>query len=74
MEYGSDGDTSCNWCTWNNIQKIGKGTGRLRNSRTSRDHPNYGIIKIGKNTEKRPGYLRKLVIQITGKTRQITLV
>ena len=25
------GDTRCNWCTWNNPQKIGKRTGGVGN-------------------------------------------
>ena len=29
MEYEVDGDTNCNWCTWNNPPKIGKVTGRF---------------------------------------------
>ena len=29
MEHKSDGDTNCNWCTWNNHQRDSKGTGRL---------------------------------------------
>ena len=60
MEYESDGDTNCCWCTWDNPQKIGKGTGRLGNKRTRRDHPNYSIVKIGQNTEKSLGVLRRL--------------
>ena len=51
MEHEGDGDTNCNWCTWNNPQKIGKGTRRLRSQRRRRDHPDYSIIK---NTEKCP--------------------
>ena len=27
MGHKGDSDTSCNWCTWNNPQMIGKGTG-----------------------------------------------
>ena len=30
--------------------------------RTSGDHPSYNIIKIGKNTEKRPGDLRRFSV------------
>ena len=26
MEYESDSDTDCNWCTWNGLQKPGKET------------------------------------------------
>ena len=56
-------------------QKLSKGTGGLRNQRTSRDHPNYCIIKIGQNTEKSPGYLRRLAVtQTTMKNHQLTLV
>ena len=58
MDHESDGDTNCGWYTWNNLQR----TGRLENKRTSRDHPDYIIIKIGQNTEKSPGDLRKLAV------------
>ena len=61
MEHESDGDTNCNWCTWNNPQKIGKEVGRLGNKRTNGDNPNFSIVEIGQNTEKRPGDLRRLV-------------
>ena len=47
MEHEGGGDTNCNCCTWNDPQGIVKGTGRLRNQKTSRDHPDYSIIKIG---------------------------
>ncbi len=47
----------------------------LENKRTSGDHPNYGIIDIGQNTEKSPGDLRKLVVtQTTGKDHLLTLM
>ena len=52
MEHESDGDTNCTWCAWYNLQRIDKGTGRLRNKRKSSDHPDYSIIKISQNTEK----------------------
>ena len=39
---------------------IGKGTGRIGNERKSGDHPDYSFIKIGHNTEKSPGDLRRL--------------
>ena len=39
MEHESDGDTNCNWCTWNNPQWIGKGNRRLGNKRKIGDHP-----------------------------------
>ena len=34
---------------WNNSQRLGKECGRVGHRRTSRDHPNYSIIKIGQN-------------------------
>ena len=30
-----DGDTSCNWCTWNSSQQLGKGAGRVGNWKTN---------------------------------------
>ena len=75
MEYEGDSDTDCNWCTWNNPQRISKGTGRFGNKRTSGDYPNYTDIKIGLNTEKSPGHLKRFaVIQSPRKSRQLTLV
>ena len=62
MEHGSNGDTNCNLCTWNNPQMIGKETGRSGNKRTRGDHPDYSIIKIG---QKSPGDLRRLVAKQT---------
>ena len=52
MEHGDDGDTNCCRCTWNDPQRIGKETSRLRNQRRCKDHPNYCITKISQNTEK----------------------
>ena len=62
MERESDGDTSDGCCTWNNTQRMGKEIGRIRIKRTSRDYPDYSIIKIGRNTEKSPGDLRRLAV------------
>ena len=56
MKHEGDSD---NWCVRNNQQNLSKETWILRNQRTSRDHRNYSIIKIGQNTEKDPGDLRK---------------
>ena len=64
MVHESDGDTNCNWCAWYRQQRIGSGIGRLGNKETSGDHPNYSIIKIGQNTEKSPGDLRRLAITL----------
>ena len=74
IKYEAVGDTNCNWCARNNLQSIGKGTGRRRNQRTRGDHPDYSI-KIGQNTEKSSGDLRRLVIaQTPVKNHQLTLV
>ena len=75
MEHEGDGDTNCNWCALYNPNKIGKGTGRHQNKKTSGDHPDYSIIKIGQNNKKSPGYLRKLVVSQTPvKNHLLTLV
>ena len=55
--------------------KVCKGTERLRNQRTIRDHPGYGLIKIGQNAEKNPEDLRRLAVtQTPVKEHQLTLV
>ena len=59
MEHDGDVDTNYNWCTWNNPQRIGKGTAKLGNKMTSWDHPDYNIIK------KRSGVLRRLTVTQT---------
>ena len=45
MEQEDVGDTSCNWCSRNNLKRIGKGTGKLGNKRTSRDHPITALLR-----------------------------
>ena len=75
MEHEGDDFTNCNWRARYSQQRIGSGTGGLRNKRTSGDHPNYCIIEIGQNTEKSPGDLRRLtVIQAPLKDNQLKLV
>ena len=41
--------------------RIVAGTGGLGNKMTSRDHPNCSTTKIGQNTEKSPGDLKRLL-------------
>ena len=65
MDQESHGDTNCYSYTWNNPQRIGVGTGRLRNKRSSEDHPSDSIIKISQNTEKSSGDLRRLAVTQT---------
>ena len=50
MEYESDSDTNCNPC------------GRIGNKNKSGDYPNDSTVKIGQNTEKSPGDVRKLAV------------
>ena len=38
--------------------------GRTRNQRTSGDHVNYGIVRIGPNTVKSPGDWRRLALTL----------
>ena len=57
--------TNCNWCTQNNPQEIAKGTGRLRNQKTSTYYSDNSIIKIGQNTEKSPGDLMRVAVTQT---------
>ena len=73
MEHKGDGETIVIGAL-GTVTK-GKVTGRLRSQRTSGDHPNNSIIKIGQNTEKNPEDLRRhVVIQTLVKTPQPTLV
>ena len=71
----SDGDTNCNWCTRYSHQRIRTGIREVRNKRTSGDHLDYNIFKIGQNTENNPGKLRKFAItQIPVKNYQLIFV
>ena len=75
MEHEGDSDTSSNWCVWNNSKRIGKGTGRQGDKNKRGEHPDYSIIKIGQNTEKRSGDLMRLaLIQTPVEKHQLTLV
>ena len=70
----SDANTNCDWCTWNDPQRIDKGTGSVGNRIMSRDHQDYNIVKNGQNTEESPGNLRRLdVTQIPMKDHQLKL-
>ena len=54
--------TNCKLCSWYSHQMIGTGTGGLGNQRRNEDHLDYGIVKIGPNTKKSPGNLRRLAV------------
>ena len=75
MEHESDGDNNNNSCSWYSHQRISAEIGGLGNKRTIGDHSNVSIIKIGQNTEKSPGDLRRLfVTQTPVEHHQLTLV
>ena len=75
MEREGNGDTNCNWFPWNNLQRNDKETRTLKNLRNSTDHPDYNIIKIGQNTGKCPGDLKRLAVsQTPTQIHQLTLV
>ena len=58
----SEGDSSinCSWCVWNGPQRLGEKTGGFRKRKKNREHTHQGITEIGKDTEKCPGYRRRL--------------
>ena len=61
MVHDGNGYANCNCCTWNNPQRLSKGTGRLRNQRTIKDRPyRLQFIKMSRNTEKSPRDVKKL--------------
>ena len=62
MEHEGDGDTSSNLNNRNNSERIGKGTKRLGNKKTSGDQSDYSINKIAQNTEKSPGNLGRVAV------------
>ena len=63
MEYEGGGDVDCNWGTWDNPQRICR---RLGIKRTREDNPDCSIVKIGQNTEKRSGDMRRFAVTIVG--------
>ena len=73
MKHEYDCDTNCNRYTRNDPQRLGKGAGSIGSRRNSINHPNYNIVKIGRNSEKRPGDLRRLAVTPV-KDYQLTLV
>ena len=68
-------DTRRNQCTQRNLQRCRKRTGRRRNKKTSRNHPDNSIIKVMQNTERSPGDLqRDAVTQTPVRNHQFTLL
>ena len=62
MEHVDDGDTNCNLFTWNDPRRLEKGARGDESWRTSRNYPNYSIVKISQITEKNPGELKRLTV------------
>ena len=65
VKYESVGYSSYNWWSWYCHQMIVTGIGGLRNNRTRGVYPNYSIVKIGQNTTKSPGDLRRFAVTQT---------
>ena len=75
MGHEGDVDIAYNWFTLNNTERLEKETGRLKNRRTSGDHPDYSIIKICQYIDKSPKDLRRLAVtQTQGKVQQLKLM
>ena len=53
MKDEGDGDTTCNWYTWNNPQTIGEGTGRLGNKRACRNQKSIPNIIFEKKKKRK---------------------
>ena len=65
----------CNWRAQNDPQRFGEETGRVRNRKTTRDHPNNRIVKIDMNTAKGAGDRRRFAISRTRrKDHQLVLM
>ena len=62
MEHDGDGDTNCYWSVLNGPQRLGKKIGVSGNQWKIRDHTDHSIVKIGQNTAKSPGNLRRLAV------------
>ena len=65
VKHEADGDTNCNWRTWNCPQRLGKRSGRAGNQKTNRNHPDVSIFEISQYTEKRPRDLKRLSVALT---------
>ena len=74
MEHKANGDTNCDWCTWNDPQRLGKRAGGVGNRRTRGDNQNYCFVEVGQNTETIPGDLKLPVTQTLAQDHQLTLM
>ena len=75
VEHKNDSDTNRTWRTWNSPQRLKIVTARTENQCKNRDHSDYSMVEIGKNTAKSPGDLRRRdVNHIPVKEPQLTLI
>ena len=75
VKHEGDGDTDYNWSTWKGPTLLGEKPGGIGNQRKNRDHSDYSIVKIGQNTEKSPGDLRRFAVtQTLVKSHQLALL
>ena len=63
MKYESHGGTNCNCCPMNNPLRLSKGTGRVENQRTNKDHPD--IVEVSQNIKKSAESLKRLAVTLT---------
>ena len=45
-EGDDDDDDSVNWCAWNGLQRLGKGTISVGNQRANVDHLDCSVVEI----------------------------
>ena len=68
-----DNDSNCNWCAWNDLQRLHKWVVGAENWRTKWNPPNYSIIEIDQNKGMSPGDLKTLAVtQTQEKYHQLT--
>ena len=65
VEHEVDSDMNCSGCSWNDQQRLEKENGKIRSQRKNRNHPDLSIVKIGWNSEKSLGDLRRLTVTQT---------
>ena len=49
---------------WKSFQRLRKKTGISRNQRKNQEHPSLSIVKLGLNTQKSPGDLRRFALRM----------
>ena len=65
IEHGGDGDTNCNWCTWNGTLRLGTGAERFKNWKMNRDNPSFSIVEVNQNIESSPEDPLRLAVNQT---------